>query len=86
MTQQYLVGLLSVLLGDLESSAAEWRPGVHAVRLEAELSPVAQLPVFAEKIRRLTDEICWTALERGDVSRFCECCEAAAELNEFFEW
>jgi hypothetical protein len=41
MTQQYLVGQFSALLGDLERTAAAWQPVVHDLRREVESSPVA---------------------------------------------
>ena len=75
MTQQYLLGQFSALLGDLERTAAEWQPAVHDLRREVESSPLAMLPELAElaeladKVIKLTDTICWAALQRGDVKR-----------------
>jgi hypothetical protein len=83
MTQQYLVGEFSALLGDLERTAAEWQPAVHSLRREIESSPVAMLPELADKATELIDTICWAALHRGDVIRFCSCAKAAAALGEF---
>jgi hypothetical protein len=83
MTQQYLVGQFSALLGDLERTAAVWQPAVHDLRLEVESSPVAMLPEFADKATELVDTICWAALDQGDVTRFGSCAKAAAALGEF---
>jgi hypothetical protein len=85
MTQQYLVGQFSALLGDLERTAAEWQPAVHGLRREVESSPVAMLPELADKATELIDTICWAALQRGDVTRFCSCAKAAAALAEFID-
>lgn len=85
MTQQYLIGEFSALLGDLERTAAEWQPAVHGLRREIESSSVAMLPEFADEATELIDTICWTALHRGDVTRFCSCATAAAVLGEFID-
>jgi hypothetical protein len=85
MTQQYLVGQFSACLWDLERTAAEWQPAVHGLRQEVESSPVAKLPEFADKATELIDTICWAALQRGDVTRFCSCAKAAAALGEFID-
>ena len=85
MTQQYLVGEFSALLGDLERTAAEWQPAVHGLRREVESSPVAMLPELTDEVTELIDTICWAALERGDVTRFCSCAKAAAALGEFID-
>ncbi len=85
MTQQYLVGEFSALLGDLERTAAEWQPAVHGLRREVESSPVATLPEFADEATELIDTICWAALQRGDVTRFCSCAKTAAALGDFIE-
>ena len=85
MTQQYLVGQFSALLGDLEPTAAEWQPAVHGLRREVESSPVAMLPEFADKATALADTTCWAALHRGDVTRFSSCAKAAAALGEFID-
>jgi len=85
MTQQYLVGQFSALLGDLERTAAEWQPAVHRLRREVETSPVAMLPELANKATTLIDTICWAALQRGDVTRFRSCAKAAAALGDFID-
>jgi hypothetical protein len=85
MTQQYLVGQFSTLLGDLEQTAAEWQPAIHGLRREVESSPVAMLPEFADKATELADTTCWAALHRGDVTQFCSCAKAAAALGEFID-
>ena len=85
MTQQYLVGQFSALLGDLERTAAEWQPAVHRLRRDVESSPVAMLPELADKATELTDAICWAALQQGDATRFCSSAKVAAALGEFID-
>jgi len=85
MTQQYVVGQLSVLLGDLERSASQWQPAVRDLRREVESSPLAGLPRLAEEAIGLGDTICWAALEHGDVSRFRGCVKSAFALGEFID-
>ena len=73
------------MLGDLERTAAEWQPAVHSLRLEVESSPLAMLPELADKATELIDTICWAALQRGDVTRFCSFAKATAALDEFID-
>jgi hypothetical protein len=85
MTQQYLVGQLSALLGELERTAAEWEALVHDLRRVVECSQPPTLPALVGDVLELSDSVCWTALDQGDVGRFCSCARAAAELGEFIE-
>jgi hypothetical protein len=83
LTQQYLIGQFSLLLGDLEAPPGELLTAVKALRREVERSPVSVLPRLARHAIGLTDAICWAALEQGDTSGFCDCAAAAAALGEF---
>jgi hypothetical protein len=83
VTQQYLIGQFSLLLGDLRAPPGELLTAVRALRREVECSSVSVLPRMAREAIGLTDTICWAALERGDVSGFCGCARAAAALSEF---
>jgi hypothetical protein len=84
MTQQYLIGQLSVLLGDLPPAPSErLAAAVHDLRHEVESCPLAMLPRLASQAVNLTDAICWAALERGDSDGFCGCAKAAFALGEF---
>jgi hypothetical protein len=85
MTQQYLVGQFSALLGDLEGPAADWRRAVHRLRRDVERSHPRGLVPLADEVLRLSDTICWGRLEQGDGEGFCRCVEAAAALAEFIE-
>jgi len=73
------------LLGELEQAAEEWRFAVHRLRREVELSPPQILPDLAGRVIRLTDSICWSVLERGDVDQIRGCAKAAAALGEFID-
>jgi hypothetical protein len=43
------------------------------------------LPRLAQEAIGLTDRICWSAVERGDVSSFCGYSRSAAALGEFLD-
>ena len=85
MTQQYIVGQFSVLLEDVQPSAGEWLEAVRRLRREVESCPLSMLPGLAREAMGLTDLICWSALEHGDVKRFCGCARSAAALGEFID-
>ncbi len=84
MTQQYLIGQFSALLGDLQPPPGEClAETVHDLRREVESCPLAMLPKLAREAMTLTDVICWAALERGDSSGFCRYAKVAVALGEF---
>lgn len=83
MTQQYIVGEFPSLLGDLQRAPGQRLAAVHDLRREVELSPPTMLPPLAHKALRLTDMICWAALERGDTSGFSHYSKGAAALRAF---
>jgi len=85
MTQQYLAGELSLLLGELQA----------AIRDEASVAEVARLRRRAETGRRwamasvavraleVADCGCWDSLTRGDAAAFIRQATVCAELWEF---
>jgi hypothetical protein len=83
MTQQYLIGQFSLLLGDLQPVPSEWLAAVHDLRREVESSPLTMLPQLAREAMDLSDLICWAALEQGDAGGFCRYAETAVALREF---
>ena len=85
MTQQYIVGQFSVLLEDVRPPAGEWLTAVRKLRSEVESCPLSMLPRLAQEAIGLTDLICWSALEQGDVGSFCGCARSAAALGEFID-
>ena len=83
MTQQYIVGEFSSLLGDLQRAPGQRLDAVRDLRREVELSPPSMLPPLARKAIRLIHVLCWAALKRGDVDGFCAYLKGAAALREF---
>ena len=72
MTQQYLVGELSLILGELHAVATNEAAvrDIARLRQEAETTlPTALAPVV-ERAVELTNRVCWDTLERRDVSTF----------------
>lgn len=85
MTQQYLLGELSVILGELQAVAASEAAERDAARLrrEAERGPPAALASVATRALELTDGWCWHSLMRGDGATFARQAAICAELWEF---
>ncbi len=84
MTQQYIIGQFSVLLGDLQPPPGECLTiAVHDLRRQVESCPLPMLPMLAREAMSLTDMICWGALERGDPDGFYRYAKAARALWEF---
>jgi hypothetical protein len=83
MTQQYIAGQFSLLLAELQPVSGVWRRRVDALRSDVEHAPLARLPDLAFEAMALTDRICWTALERGDMGDFCGVATTAVALADF---
>ena len=84
MTQQYILGELSSLLAELQPApTALLDQALHDMRREVELSTVPILPRLATDAMTLTDTICWTALDQGNVAGFCRYASIAAALGDF---
>jgi hypothetical protein len=85
MTQNYLVGELSILLGQLETvttNAASARD-VACLRYEAEMTPPTALPSVTVRALVLTECLCWDSLTRADTATFSRQATVSAELHEF---
>jgi hypothetical protein len=84
MTQQYLAGELSLLLGRLQAvtNQASERD-VAQLRRDAETGSLTALAVVVVRALDLTDSLCWDSLTRGDSVAFS--CQAAISsgLREF---
>ena len=85
MTRQYLVGELSLILGELQAAPIDEvvLREVARLRREAEAtSPVTLAPVVTQAME-LIDRACWDSLKQGETAAFI--CELAisAELWEF---
>jgi hypothetical protein len=83
MTQQYIIGEFSALLGDLLVPHAVLDSALRDLRLQVEVSHLSGLHVLARRAINLTDAICWVTLEQGDLRIFCRDVEAAVALREF---
>jgi hypothetical protein len=85
VTQQYIVGELSSLLAELQPAPRRCMAAVDDLRREVESSPLHKLPVLAHRALSLTDVICWTALEDGNVTGFARYAKTARALGDFTE-
>lgn len=85
VTQQYLAGELSVLLGRVQAVATTEAAGRDAwsLRQAAETGPVQALGCVTVRALALTDRMCWESLKRGDIAAFTRQAAAGAELREF---
>jgi len=85
MTQQYLAGELSLLLGELQAVApVELVAGDFArLRHEAERVQVTALRSVAARALALTDGVCWESLSRADAAGFDRQAMLFAELHDF---
>jgi len=85
MTQQYLAGELSSLLGDLQSVATSGASARELARLqhEAETWPLLALSSVAVRALVVTDDLCWDSLTRADAASFARQAALGAELHEF---
>jgi hypothetical protein len=84
MTQQYLVGELSQILGELQAITTNEAAVRDTARLrqEAEATPPAALPPVVKRAVELTNRMCWDALERGGVATFVREVAICVELRE----
>ena len=85
MTQQYLTGELSLLLGQLQSAMTN-QTSVEAVarlRRRAETGCGSALSAVAVSALAAGDQICWESLTRGDCVGFNRQAAVCAQLWEF---
>jgi hypothetical protein len=85
MTQQYLAGELSVLLGRLQALATSPMSvrDVARLRREAEVGPLQGLASVVVDALELTDSLCWDSLSRGETTAFSGQAALCAELRDF---
>lgn len=85
MTQQYLLGELSLILRALQTVATNEAAvrDVAGLRREAETRPLAALASVAARALELTDHWCWDSLARGDAAAFARQAAIFVELSEF---
>jgi hypothetical protein len=85
MTQQYIIGELSLWLAELQATAPgeESACGFARLRLEAETAPFAALPLVAMRALDLMRGLCQNSLARGDLRALTNQATMAAELRDF---
>jgi hypothetical protein len=85
VTQQYLVGELSLILGELQGVATNEATvrGIQRLRHEAERTPPAALGPVVVRATKLIDRLCWDALTRGETDAFIREIGICSELWEF---
>ena len=84
MTQQYLVGELSLILGELQAVATNEAAVREVARLrqEAETTPPAALAPVVKRAVDLTNRVCWDTIKWGDVATFVREVAICTELRE----
>jgi len=85
MTQQYIIGELSLWLARLQATAPceESACELARLRLETEAAPLEALPNMALRALDLARELCRDSLARGDLRALTHHATMAAELREF---
>jgi hypothetical protein len=85
MTEQYIIGELSVRLVQLEAIAPSQKSAFEFARLreETETAPFETLPTIALRALNLLRGLCRDSLARGDLQALTSQATMAAELREF---
>lgn len=85
MTQQYIAGELSLLLGELQAAMRHEASVVEIAHLRqrAETGPRSALAPVAAHALEVADTECWDSLTRGDTAAFLRQAAVCAELWEF---
>jgi len=84
MTQQHLIGELSVCLEQLQAAAEdEAARDVAHLRRQVETGRPADLGVAASRALALADGLCWESLSCGDVAAFTRQAKVSADLRQF---
>ncbi len=85
MTQQYLVGELSLILSELQVVGTNQAAVRDVVRLrrEAETTPPAALGPVVVRAVKVIDRLWWDDLTRGETAAFIREAAICAELWEF---
>jgi hypothetical protein len=84
MTQEYLIGELSVHLEQLQATVAPAASlDVARLRQHVETCACSQLPAAVNRALTLADGLCWQSLSRGDTAGFARQAAASAQLRQF---
>ncbi len=84
MTQQYLIGELSVRLERLQAAAAkDVARDLARLRSQVETGTLGGLAPAAARALALADGMCWDSLSCGDTAAFDRQAKIAADLRLF---
>ena len=85
MTQQYLAGESSLLLGQLEAAMTNEASVVEVAHLRqrAETGPRSALASVVVRALEVADWVCRDSLRRGDAEAFIRQAAIGGELSEF---
>ena len=83
MTQEYLIGELSVRLEQLQSASAGTAADLARLRRRVETQPTAQLRTETVQALALADGLCWDSLSAGDTAAFDRQAAISADLRLF---
>ncbi len=85
MTQQYLVGELSLHLARLREVAGHtsYERAITRLRGETEREPIPSLSRRVRDALRLGDQLCWDSLARGETTAFKSQAAVCADLYDF---
>ncbi len=85
MTQQYLAGELSLLLGELQAAMTDEASVVEVAHLRRRAETGRRPAMISVAVRALevADRMCWDSLTRGDAPAFIRQAAVCAELWEF---
>jgi hypothetical protein len=84
VTQDYLIGEVSVRLQELEAATRrDTVADLARLRRQVETSPVTALAEELARALAAADLICWESLARGDTVAFARQAQVSAELRQF---
>ena len=84
MTQEYLIGEVSVRLEQLQAATARNEAqDVARLRREVETAPLTSLATTVARALPLADGLCWDSLAQGNVDEFDQQARISADLRLF---
>ena len=84
MTQDYLIGEVSICLQRLEAAAGDEAVNdIARLMYEVEAGPPTVLTAVLTRALAVADGMCWASLERGDAHAFVCQARASADLWQF---
>lgn len=83
MTQQYIRGEFSLLLGSLCDEGSVALHTLVDLRRRVERAPMYMLPDLAVEAMDIVDAACWVSLAQGDLTEFERESKEAVTVHEF---